>query len=89
MSIRLRISFAEFVLRYAALIASHACSGRGFSGEGLNLVSRFAFIRDSVYLPLASETEYLTDAGTTIWHRRDAGAVELAKRLLEEIKNGG
>lgn len=33
------------------------------------------------------ETAYLTDSGVTLWHRRDAGAVELAKRLLDEIKN--
>lgn len=37
----------------------------------------------------AGETEYLTDSGVTLWHPREAGAVELAKRLLEEIKNDG
>lgn len=33
------------------------------------------------------ETEYLTDSGETIWHHRDDGAVELAHRLLNLIRN--
>lgn len=33
------------------------------------------------------ETEYLTDSGETIWHPREAGAVALAHRLLDLIKN--
>lgn len=37
----------------------------------------------------SGDTEYLTDAGVTIWHKREDGAVVLAKRLLDEIKNDG
>ena len=37
----------------------------------------------------AGETKYLNDAGEVIWHRRDAGAVELAIQLLRTIKNDG
>lgn len=33
------------------------------------------------------ETEYLTDSGETIWHARDEGAVALAHRLLDMIRN--
>lgn len=33
------------------------------------------------------ETAYKTDAGEIIWHHRDKGAVALAHRLLDCIKN--
>jgi len=33
------------------------------------------------------ETEYLTDAGETIYHVRKDGAVKLAHKLLDTIKN--
>ncbi len=35
------------------------------------------------------ETAYLTDAGEIIWHPREAGAVALAKKLLDTIRNDG
>lgn len=35
------------------------------------------------------ETEYLTDSGETIYHRREDGAVMLAQRLLDTIRNDG
>jgi len=33
------------------------------------------------------ETKYLTDSGDIIWHKRTDGAVTLAKKLLDLIKN--
>lgn len=33
------------------------------------------------------ETKYICDGGQVIWHKRDAGAVSLAKQLLGCIKN--
>lgn len=33
------------------------------------------------------ETAYKTDSGEIIWHHRDAGAVTLARRLLDTIRN--
>lgn len=33
------------------------------------------------------ETKYLTDSGEIVWHKRDAGAVALAHKLLSLIKN--
>lgn len=35
------------------------------------------------------ETLYLTDSGEELWHQRGAGAVELAHRLLDTIRNDG
>jgi hypothetical protein len=34
-------------------------------------------------------TEYLTDSGVKIYHNPDDGAVVLAHKLLDEIKNDG
>jgi len=34
-------------------------------------------------------TKYLTDSGETIYHRREDGAVALAKALLDTIRNDG
>lgn len=33
------------------------------------------------------ETKYLTDSGEVIWHKREDGAVKLAHRLLDLIRN--
>ncbi len=33
------------------------------------------------------QTKYIADDGSVIWHDREAGAVELAKKLLDLIKN--
>lgn len=33
------------------------------------------------------ESEYLTDSGDTVWHDQDDGAVALAHKLLDLIKN--
>lgn len=32
-----------------------------------------------------NETKYITDCGNVIWHHRDAGAVPLAKMMLDAI----
>jgi len=32
------------------------------------------------------ETKYLTDAGDVVWHDRKEGALALAKKLLDTIK---
>lgn len=32
------------------------------------------------------ETKYTTDAGDVLYHKRDKGAVELAKKMLDSIK---
>jgi hypothetical protein len=34
------------------------------------------------------ETKYLNDAGEVIWHKRGDGAVALAHKLLDTIRNG-
>jgi hypothetical protein len=33
------------------------------------------------------ETKYLTDSGEIIWHKREDGAVSLAHKLLDTIRN--
>lgn len=33
------------------------------------------------------KTKYITDSGKILWHNRTAGAVSLAKALLDTIKN--
>jgi hypothetical protein len=33
------------------------------------------------------ETAYKTDSGEIVWHRAEDGAVELAHRLLDTIRN--
>lgn len=35
------------------------------------------------------ETLYRTDAGVHVWHRRDEGAIALAKKLLDTIDDEG
>lgn len=32
-----------------------------------------------------NQTKYVTDADDVIWHERDAGAIELAKLMLDTI----
>lgn len=33
------------------------------------------------------QTKYTTDSGDTVWHKREDGAVVLAHKLLDLIKN--
>jgi hypothetical protein len=33
------------------------------------------------------ETKYLTDSGEVVWHKREDGAVKLAHKLLDLIRN--
>lgn len=37
----------------------------------------------------AGETAYKTDSGEIVWHHREKGAKELAKKLLDTIRNDG
>jgi predicted Rdx family selenoprotein len=55
--------------------------------NGQPIVARNAINRDNKNKK--GETEYFTDSGEIVWHRRADGAVALAKKLLDTIRNDG